>query len=77
MPALAVWQLFGAFSQEFDNFTWGQSVWYFGLLSAYLFAYLMLRQVPWRREIIMLLYVFNLVMQLHLMDALLQGYVIQ
>ena len=77
VPALAVWQLFGAFSQEFDNFTWGQSVWYFGLLSTYLFAYLMLRQVPWRREIIMLLYVFNLVMQLHLMDALLQGYVIQ
>ncbi|MDB5235599.1 MAG: hypothetical protein JWR44_2592 [Hymenobacter sp.] len=77
VPALAVWQLFGAFTIEFDNFTLGQSAWYFGLLSAYLFAYLMLRQLPWRREIIVLLYVFNLVMQLHLMDSLLQGYVIQ
>ncbi|HEX8330235.1 MAG TPA: hypothetical protein VF629_22080 [Hymenobacter sp.] len=77
LATLVLWQTFGAFTLEFDNFTWGQALWYFGLLSAYLFAYLMLRQLRWQREITMVLYMFNLVMQLHLLECFLQGYVVQ
>ena len=75
--ALGVWQLLGAFTLEFDSFTRGQSCWYFGLTTLYLLAYLALRQLRWQREVIVLLYVFNLVVQLHLLEGFLQGYTVQ
>ncbi|MFD2719374.1 hypothetical protein ACFST9_11660 [Hymenobacter monticola] len=74
---LALWQVFGAYTLAFDNFTRGQALWYFGLVTAYLFAYLTLRQFRWQREVSMLLYVFNLVVQLHLLECFLQYYVVQ
>lgn len=74
---LALWQLFGAYTLDFDGFTLGQSLWYFGLTTLYLLAYLALRQLRWQREVIVLLYVFNLVMQLHLLDGFLQDYTVQ
>jgi hypothetical protein len=77
LATLGLWQVFGAYTLEFDNFTRGQALWYFGLLTGYLFAYLLLRELRWQREVIMLLYVFNLVMQLHLLECFLQDYVVQ
>ncbi|MFC7666752.1 hypothetical protein ACFQT0_04455 [Hymenobacter humi] len=77
LATLGLWQVFGAYTLEFDNFTRGQALWYFGLLTGYLFAYLLLRELRWQREVIMVLYVFNLVMQLHLLECFLQDYVVQ
>ncbi|WP_152560005.1 hypothetical protein [Hymenobacter sp. IS2118] len=77
LATLGLWQVFGAYTLEFDNFGRGQALWYFALLTGYLFAYLTLRQLRWQREVIMVLYVFNLVIQLHLLECFLQDYVVQ
>ncbi len=74
---LCLWQVFGAYNQGFSNFTTPQALWYFGLVTAYILAYLAWRQLRWQREITMLLYIFNLVMLLHLLEGWLQGYVVQ
>ena len=77
LATLALWQVFGVFTVEFDNFTQGQALWYFALLTAYLFLYLTLRQLRWKREIFMGLYVFNIIMQLHLLECFIQYFVVQ
>lgn len=75
--AMLFWQVFGLYTRSFDNFTTGQALWYFGLLTAYLLTYLAWRQLHWRREATMVLYVFNLVMLLHLLESWLQFYVVE
>ncbi|RSK49585.1 hypothetical protein [Hymenobacter rigui] len=74
---LLLWQVFGIYTQGFDSFTTPQAVWYFGLVTAYLAVYVAWRQLRWQREATMLLYVFNLVVMLHLLDGWLQFYVVQ
>ena len=73
---LLVWPLFGAYSR-FPGFTTGQAVWYFGLVTAYILGYLGWRQWPYGREILLVLYVFNLIIQLHLLDSFLQYYLVE
>ncbi|MBO3271874.1 hypothetical protein [Hymenobacter defluvii] len=74
---MVFWQMFGIYTDDFDNFNLGESLWYFGLLTIYIFSYVGWRQLPFRREITMILYVFNLVMQLHLLESFLQSFVVQ
>lgn len=74
---MGLWQVFGIYNHGFANFTTPEALWYFGLVTAYVLAYLAWRQLRWQREITMLLYVFNLVMLLHLLECWLQGYVVQ
>jgi len=71
------WQLFGIYTLQFDNFNTSQALWYFALTTAYLLAYLAWRQLRWQGEITMVLYVFNLMMLLHLLDGWLQAYAVQ
>ncbi|TYZ08889.1 hypothetical protein FY528_11785 [Hymenobacter lutimineralis] len=77
LGTMLFWQVFGIYSLNFDTFSTGQAIWYFGLVTAYLVAYLAWRQLRWQREITMLLYVFNLVMLLHMLEGWLQYYVVQ
>ncbi|MCR5887954.1 hypothetical protein LRS06_09210 [Hymenobacter sp. J193] len=74
---MLLWQLFGVYSLNFDSFSTGQGIWYFGLTTLYLLTYLAWRQLRWQREATMLLYSFNLLMLLHMLDGWLQYYVIQ
>jgi hypothetical protein len=74
---MLLWQLFGIYTLEFDNFTTPEALWYFGLVTAYVMAYLGWRQLRWQGEITMLLYVFNLLMLLHLLESWLQAYIVQ
>lgn len=71
-----LWPLFGAYTR-FPNFTTGQAMWYFGLITGYILAYLGCRQWRYGREIMMVLYVFNVVIQLHLLDGFLQFYLVE
>lgn len=75
--SMLLWQAFGAYTLDFDTYTTPQALWYFGLVTAYLLAYLAWRQLRWQAEVTMLLYVFNLVMLLHLLEGFLQFYVVQ
>lgn len=77
VASMLLWQVFGIYTQELDNFTITQALWYFGLVTAYAMAYLSWRQLRWQGEITMLLYLFNLLMLLHLLECWLQGYVVQ
>ncbi|MFD1873268.1 hypothetical protein [Hymenobacter bucti] len=74
---LLFWQVFGAYTLQFDNFTTPQALWYFGLLTVYLLLYLAWRQLRWQGEVTMLLYTVNMVLLLHLLDSLLKGYKVQ
>ena len=71
-----VWALFGAFT-HFPAFNFGQTLWYFGLVTAYVLAYLGWRQWRYGREMVILLYVFNLVIQVHLLQSLLLFYLVE
>lgn len=71
-----LWVIFGAYT-HFPSFSPGQTVWYFGLISAYILLYLGLRQWRYGREATMVLYFFNLVMQLHLLDSFLRYYLVE
>ena len=71
-----VWTLFGAYT-HFPAFNLGQTLWYFGLTTAYIVAYLGWRQWRYGREIVMALYMFNLIIQLHLLESLLQYYLVE
>jgi hypothetical protein len=71
-----VWTIFGAYT-HFPAFSFGQTLWYFGLTTAYVLAYLGLRQWRYGREMVILLYMFNLIIQLHLMESLLQYYLVE
>lgn len=77
VATLVGWQLFGVYTQDFDSFTLGQGLWYFGMLTGYLLLYLAWRQLRWQGEATMLLYTTNVVLLLHLFDTLLQGAKIQ
>jgi hypothetical protein len=74
---MVLWQVFGIYNLGMSNFTTLEALWYFGLLTAYLLAYLAWRQLRWQREITMMLYVFNLIMLMHFLDGWLQSYVVQ
>lgn len=67
---------FGLFT-NFSSFTLGQALWYFGVLTAYLLLYLAWRQLRWQGEATMLLYTTNIVLLLHLLNNLMQGYKVQ
>ena len=77
VATMLLWQGFGVYTWQFDNFSLGQALWYFGLVTAYLLAYLTWRHIRWQREITMILYLFNLVVLLHLLEGWLQAYVVQ
>lgn len=74
---MLLWQVFGIYTEGFDSFTTGQAIWYFALVTGYLLVYVGWRQLRWQAEATMLLYVFNLVMLLHLLEGWLQFYVVQ
>lgn len=74
---MLLWQAFGIYTEGFDSFTTLQALWYFGLLTTYLLTYLAWRQLRWQAEATILLYCFNLVMLLHLLEGWLQYYVVQ
>jgi hypothetical protein len=71
-----VWPLFGAYT-HFPAFNLSQTLWYFGLTTGYALAYLGWRQWRYGREMVVLLYVFNLLMQVHLLQSLLQFYLVE
>lgn len=71
-----VWPIFGAYTR-FPAFSFGQTLWYFGLTTAYALGYLGWRQWRYGREIVVLLYVFNLIVQLHLLESILQMYLVE
>lgn len=71
-----VWPLFGAYTR-FPAFSLGQTLWYFGLTTAYALGYLGWRQWRYGREIVMLLYMFNLIVQLHLLESILQYFLVE
>ena len=75
--SLLFWQAFGAYSLNLDTFTAAQALWYVGLTTAYLLLYLAWRQLRWQGEVTMLLYTTNIVLLLHLLDSLMQGYKVQ
>jgi hypothetical protein len=77
LGTMLLWQVFGIYTQGFDNFTTPQALWYFFLLTCYLFAFLAWRQLRWQAEVTALLYVFNLVILLSLLEGWLQNYVVQ
>ncbi|MBJ6107456.1 hypothetical protein JAO73_00425 [Hymenobacter sp. BT523] len=71
-----VWPIFGAYTR-FPAFSLAQTLWYFGLTTAYALAYLGWRQWRYGREMVMLLYFFNLIVQLHLLESILQYYLVE
>lgn len=59
------------------GFTPWQALWYVGLTVLYMLVVLRARQWRWGADALLLLYVFNLVMQLHFLDSFLQFYWIE